>query len=253
MLLKAIRLSVQRSNLASPNELSEELALAKASVCSFNSFDCLDRTCNKCRPSVMLLPLLQDWLANKDASTILYTKWCRVSELVNKKEITKMKKIEKCGTRLELLADLVDQMERYPLHIKNAVSQLKAYKSCKASLKKDEALVVCDFAENYVCRQHAEAQNAYYSRNRVTVHSMVAIFSSDSAVKRDSIIAISDDLRHDSSAVKVFIQTLVHHFRSRHPNIKHIIIWSDGCGAQYKSRQPMINIAKAFQTGFKIS
>ena len=59
----------------------------------------------------LLLPLLQDWLANKDASTILYTKWCRVSELVNKKEITKMKKIEKCGTRLELLADLVDQME----------------------------------------------------------------------------------------------------------------------------------------------
>lgn len=44
---------------------------------------------------------------------------------------------------------------------------------CKISLKNDEAVVIVDFAESYVCTQWAEAQSAYYARNSVTVHPMV--------------------------------------------------------------------------------
>ena len=108
-------------------------------------------------------------------------------------------------------------------------------------------------AQNYVCKQYAEAQSAYYSRNSVTLHPMAAMFSEDSDIIRDSVMVVSEDLWHDSSAVQVFIQTLAYHIQTKHPHIRHSIIWCDGCSSQYKSRQLMNNIAEAFCTDFKVT
>ena len=66
-----------------------------------------------------------------------------------------MKKVARSELRWEAFSELAAQMEKYPLHVKNASAQLRAYKQCKLSISSDEAIVVCDFAQNYVCRQFA--------------------------------------------------------------------------------------------------
>ena len=253
MLLSSIKQSMLRSGMASPIQFDDLLAFTKTSVCDLNSVECVERQCSTCNSHSLLKPMFTDWLQSDDNIKISYMNWTRVSELVNGKTISKIRKVEKTKSRADIFTDLLEMFVNYPSHLKNAVSQLKSYKKCKMSLRDDEVLVVVDFAENYVCKQYAEAQSAYYSRNSVTLHPMVAIFSQDSDIIRDSVVVISEDLRHDSSAVKVFIQTLAYYIQTKHPHINHLIIWSDGCSSQYKSRQPMNNIAKAFCTDFKVT
>ena len=43
---------------------------------------------------------------------------------------------------------------------------------------------------------------------------MAAMFSEDSDIIRDSVMVVSEDLWHDSSAVQVFIQTLAYHIQT---------------------------------------
>ena len=114
-------------------------------------------------------------------------------------------------------------------------------------------LVVVDFAENFTCRERVEALSTYWNRNNVSINPMVAIFNKNNAVTRDSVIAITPDLKHDASAVKVFIQILAKHLQSHYPEITNIVVWSDGCAAQYKSRVPLYNIAHAFDTTMGIT
>ena len=125
-----------------------------------------------------------------------------------------MKKVARSESRWEVSSELATQIEKYPLHVKNSSAQLRAYKQCKLSISSGKAIVVCDFAENYVCRQFAEAQNACYTRNGVSIHPMVILFSATQNVTRDAVIMITDNLKHDSCAVRLFVKFLADHIKS---------------------------------------
>jgi hypothetical protein len=135
----------------------------------------------------------------------------------------------------------------------DAVTQLSSFKKCKSSLLQHQAVVIVDFSENYVARQFAEAQSAYYSRNSVTIHPMVMLFSQDSSIARDSVVGMSNDIKHDAAAVKKFIEVLVSHVSTHYPHISHLILWSDGAGSQYKSKVPLYNITQSFNSSLKIT
>ena len=70
-----------------------------------------------------------------------------------------MKKVAHSEPRWELVRELDSYLETYFLHLKLAMPQMSAYKECKTSLKSNEALIVVDFAENFTCKQFAEAQS----------------------------------------------------------------------------------------------
>ena len=152
-----------------------------------------------------------------------------------------------------LYYELDRDLQTFPLHLFSAVSQLSAFKKCKQNLKSSQVVVIADFAENYKCRQWSEEQACYYVRNSVTLHPLVIVFSEGSEVKRDSVVILSDDLSHDHAAVKSFIQVLSQHISMTYPHISELIIWSDGCSAQYKSRLPMMNLSQCFGTHYNIT
>jgi hypothetical protein len=233
-----------------PSELfnhGKEFELAKAAVCEIHNRACLNRKCKVCStPSTLLRPLFTDWLNDDTHQRISYHKWMLARENIKGKVVSKIKKSLVSGYRWELYHELCEQLLKYPYHMLNAVNQSSAYRKCKESLKPHEVLCVVDFAENYTCRQYAEAQSAYYSRNAVTIHPMVAIFANGGAVSRDSVVIITSDLKHDGSAVKSFVQVFSSHVQVHYPHIEHIIFWSDGCAAQYKSKLPLFNISQSF-------
>ena len=199
MVCRAIRLSMYRSNMEVPTQLNSELRLAKHAVCDFGNYECLDRKCDGCSVS-KLSGLSAEWVSNNPSELIRYHRWKTVTEIVGGKTVSKLQKVESTGQRWMLYNELDKDLQTFPLHLFNAISQLSAFKKCKQSLKSNQVVVVADFAENYKCRQWSEEQACYYVRNSVTLHPLVIVFSEGSEVKRDSVVILSDDLSHDHAA-----------------------------------------------------
>ena len=61
-LLHSIRQPMCKEELECPHFLSDISMFAKACVCSFDSYDCLDKKCQKCCPEPNLKPYLAAWL-----------------------------------------------------------------------------------------------------------------------------------------------------------------------------------------------
>ena len=106
--------------------------------------------------------------------------------------------------------------------------------------------------KNYVCRTKKEAQSSYYSRDSMTVQPMVVMFPQGEEISLLYFDVISDNLKHDGSAVKVFLNRLASHLSTNYPHVKCLHIWSDGCGVLYKSRLPMLNMSKTFDIPQKV-
>lgn len=255
MLSRAIRLSMVKADIDPPTFLNDDMLLAKASVCDFNNYACLDNHCRNCNPEEVFRQALDAWLKSEDGNVLHYEMWMNVKEQYKGKEISKLQKARRSGLRSDLYQDLVSQLKKTPsfaLHKMNAVAQLHSYKLCKETLLENEAMAIVDFAENYVCRQHSEAQSAYYSRNSTTVHPMVVVFAPGGPVSRDYFDIITNDLKHDGSAVKVFVTKLSNYITTTYPQINTLKFWSDGCGVQYKSKLPMLNISQNFHIPQKV-
>ena len=75
---------------------------------------------------------------------------------------------------------------------------------------------------------------------------MVATVSLEDSLVLDSFIVVSDDLRHDSTAVFVFFTRFFQHIEEKYPQVKTIHVWSDGCASQYKSKLPFFPGAGTF-------
>ena len=78
------------------------------------------------------------------------------------------------------------------------------------------------------------------------------IVASEGVSIRDTVCAISDDLKHDAVAVKSFLNVLFAHIGFTYPHINKIHVWSDGASSQYKSKLPFLNISNAFGSNFGV-
>lgn len=253
-LSQAVKTSMEHHSMAAPSFLGagNELDLARHTVCdSLKSLECLNRKCETCSVA-MLNPIFNDWIVDDTHQPVNFFLWEYVSEDINGKSIKKLRKVQHSEPRWNTFKLLKEHLEKFPYHMYNNISQLSAFKKCKAGLASYQAVAIVDFAENYVCREAEEAQSSFYGRNSVTVHPMVLIFCETNTIKRDSVVVISNDLHHDGHAVKAYIKCLGNHIEEKYPQISELIIWSDGCSCQYKSRVPVYNIAQSFDTSMNI-
>jgi hypothetical protein len=104
-----------------------------------------------------------------------------------------------------------------------------------------------DFAENYKAERQTEAQTGYYSRNSVTIRPVVCIYKKEGQVFRDSLIFVSDDLKHDAAAVSKFVKGTIDHLKTK-TSFNKLQVFSDGCSSQYKSKRPVQSIARKFDS-----
>ena len=61
---------------------------------------------------------------------------------------------------------------------------------------------------------------------------------------RDEVMVLSSDLKHDSFAVTSFIDKVLAHLKEKNIPIKHLVMWSDNCGTQYKSCKVFDTVSK---------
>ena len=79
------------------------------------------------------------------------------------------------------------------------------------------------------------------------MHPIAWVFKQEGKVKRNSVIFISDDLRHNAAVGSSFVQALITHISAVLTTANHITMYSDGASSQYKYRRPIQNFARRFE------
>ena len=84
--------------------------------------------------------------------------------------------------------------------------------------KKGDVLMVMVFAQNWSHKRQDEIQGAYWSRSQTTLHPIIIYYPCPEDCRHlicDEVIVISDDLIHDSFAVKAFMDRVLEHLKEK--------------------------------------
>jgi hypothetical protein len=65
-------------------------------------------------------------------------------------------------------------------------------------------------------------------------------------IVKEELVMISDDMNHDSSAVKAFVRKAEDHLKeTRNINMEHVVQFSDGCASQYKCKFAFYDVSES--------
>ncbi|XP_076436127.1 uncharacterized protein LOC143275737 [Babylonia areolata] len=158
---------------------------------------------------------------------------------------SRMEKVSKCGSVNECLGELMKELGPLYRHKFNAEWQRNQLYHLKRNLPEDWVIIVMDFAENFLCKFQDEPQSAHWAYRQVTVFpAVVHSRCSCGELRRDNLVFLSDDLRHDACITQVFIENILEYV-SKLRNMKKVLLVSDGCAAQFKSKLPFLFLARS--------
>ncbi len=143
------------------------------------------------------------------------------------------------------LADCSDFAE----HLFIAKQQQEQFQESLQNISEHELVEVMDFGQNYLCIYQDEAQGAHWHHSPVTIHPVVTYVKYPGPDRketfREDIICISDDLKHDRHAVKVFEHAAIEHLQaSRKICFHEKTQFTDGAAGQYKSANAFHDLAE---------
>lgn len=230
--------SLQKSNIT--NDLK---TLTDSLLCKNKTIYCYLRSCENCPGSSSLENDLLKQLEEKFIEQLTFEQWITT---------------DRCD--LETIVKPVDdfvsffclKLESLIPHDFIKTEQSNFLKTTRNNLKDGEFLVVCDFSENYSFVLQDEVQSHHWNVQQATIHPFVIYFKENMEVEHLSFIIISEDLRHDSVAVNLFISKLITFLRKNQGKIVNKIYFiSDGAASQYKNRKNFSSLCK-FKSNYGI-
>ena len=207
--------------------------LLEALVCKRQDAACMLGTCEKCSDAKFRVESSMDEDDNGEERCIKWKRWEEVTGRPTQVEISMS------------LSDAVDRvnalLSNYKTHCYIKDEQSNFFKSFKNQIRPSEAVLQIDFAENYACISQDEVQSAHWNHKQVTLFTAVA-WMGNSECK--SFVIVSDDLDHDKHAVWSMLKVILKRLTDIRP-IETVVIFSDGCAAQFKNRYTMANLCFA--------
>lgn len=229
-----LKAKVVNNMLCNDLQISTLKNLIGLTICEGNRVECLKRLCKTCGVGGVD-SLLQDCDMSKDTS---WQRWERVEKGNNK---FRLDLVKKQGSVSDLVAELKGELQKLPMHDFVHHWQSQQFSTIIKDIPDGWAVLVLDFAENYLCRQQDQPQSAYFSYSQVTVHPCVLYYGCACGQRvTDNWVFLSDVLSHSADMVKTIITRILHHLTSM--NMKKVVIFSDGCAAQYKSKVPFFHL-----------
>jgi hypothetical protein len=143
------------------------------------------------------------------------------------------------------LAKLKDDMTAFLKHEFTTKWQAQQFKLCLETFCTEEVVVLMDYSENVPIEYFEEVQSLHWVTSAITLLVFVVYYhAADSTPSSRNIVKeyhyfASDDLDKDSEFTHTAIHGFVENMEARKlwkGSITHMIIWSDGCAAQFKSR-----------------
>lgn len=224
--------------------------LSKMTMCDktgsqkYNKRACILRECSKCGTSIIQKHMSD--LEEKQGDKLI--KWKQWEKVEGKKKdgkiIHKQQIVTKQGRLKECIDELVTEVKPISAHLFNAAWQNQQFRQVAKHPPPQSVVMVLDFAENYTCQFQDEIQAAHWHHASATVHPIVCYYPCKICedVMQESLVFISPDKRHDYHAVHEFMGKAINHLQQK-MEIRQIIRFSDGCGAQYKSKGPFLDVA----------
>lgn len=188
--------SINLINTSSKNEVIAQI------VCDSSKKDCMYRKCMRCKDKKVII---------KDSPTevTFYHQW--VTEKIVRPgakgkmyEVQLTTKKRKISTTQDLTEEFNSQLPTYMKHVYDTTHQFKFVSNLKKNLKQKEVYIVMDFSENYKCKYASEVQSVHFgaSKKQVSLHTGAYYYRADDGeLKCVSFCSVSEDLRHDASAI----------------------------------------------------
>ena len=271
-------LEQSQSSNGTSRKLDWEQEGNQSTVLTDHNRDCIFRNCQKCGAVKFQEDIIRsnsniDW-----QKIVTWHQWEKVKVDENKKETKDGKKDEKKETEVEtndqgeervkgkkkerkqfdkicysgtlshLLTCFTVSIHELSEHIFNFRWQAFQFDECKKLLKDGDVLMIMDFAQNFSHHRQDEIQSALWSRQQTTLHPVVTYYpcleESCNDLVKEEIMILSSDLKHDGFAVNKFIEKATDHLQSHNVPVSRIIMFSDNCGAQYKSCKVFDTLSK---------
>ena len=124
-------------------------------------------------------------------------------------------------------------------HVFTANKQWDAHKRIRQNLPTDALLTVEDYQINNALEPWEQPIAVSYAANQkqFALYPVGVEYMKENALKKTAIIFLTEDLAHDHQQVRKFEARVFEIMRQQlNRDIKHWVRFSDGCGAQFKSR-----------------
>ena len=125
--------------------------------------------------------------------------------------------------------------------------QALQFDECKKQLWDGDVMLVMDFSTNYSRHKQDEIHGAFWSRKQTTFDPIITYYPFPHKCNQlvcDKIMIVSNDIKHDSFAVDIYIEKTLSHLKENNVSVKRIIMWSDNCSTQYKSYKVFDSMSK---------
>ncbi|KYN27429.1 hypothetical protein ALC57_03185 [Trachymyrmex cornetzi] len=230
LMLDAINISRLTHQLQTP--INDYKDCLKVVMCNNPSVKCHFNECSECPDEQNLVDILDKLLSDKLITSVLFSTW-KTND-----------RATLCTQKLpadEFLTELCSKLKQLNPHNFIAKEQTNYMTKRKDTLRDDEIIVELDFAENYAFIVQEAAQAFHFNNDQCTIHTIVYYYRSGAEVKHQSVVALSDCLSHDTTAVYVIQKILLQRVQEKH-NVKKVIYFTDGAKQHFKNRYQMANL-----------
>lgn len=214
--------------------------MCKVVCCDAKAKWCMYNECNVCKDRKVVANLSADL-----NETVTYNKWvtrnetrtARVKDITVK--VTVKDQIE--STVKDLMDRLNSDLPQFCKHVYNIHHQYLSMKNTKENLAENAGVIHIDFSENYCCKYAHEVQSVHFgaSKQQVTLHTGIFYHRmiSTNDIHCISFCSISDNTRHDPSAIWAHLTPVFKMIAEEFPQIETLHFVSDGPTSQYRNRK----------------
>ena len=214
--------------------------LVKSLVCEEKKTDdeykCREGDCKqkKCGWAKKIGKCPQEWRKDRKIEWNAYEK----NDDSSKMELTK-----KEGTMYEFMQCFVDVVKEYVLHEYVKIKQEESIRYLKENLKRDELILLFDYAESYSLSHRIEVQSEYFTHKSITLFTCVVYRYDDEEKKvvADVHYYISQDKDKDSFFTQHVLDDIITYYKNIYGDrYKLIHFVSDGASSHFKCATSLV-------------
>lgn len=137
-----------------------------------------------------------------------------------------------------LVLQLKKTLPSFFKHVATITHQYQTISELKKTLADNEVLIHIDFSEDYCCKYNEEIQAVHFggARQQVTLHTGVLYLRENGTVKPHTFCSLSENNRHDATAVWAHLLPVFEWLKNHNPNIHRIHMLSDSPVNHYKNK-----------------
>ena len=187
--------------------------------------------------------------SDQSKMSVRFYKWGKSDE-------EKIRKVSRNLSVTDAIESLKQQIALLKRHLFTKRTRASANNEVKDNLKQNDILIHVGYSENYNNKQQWEIQSACFGHASFSIFTACCYFKDESnAINKEAVTVTSETSDHSRSASVSYLQKVIYFIREKYTNLPlklNVIVWSDGCAAQFCSRYAFSLLSK-FEASVNLS